>query len=52
MKKIIALALSLMLLIGCVSALAEAADKHTITMHNSNPITYFFITGFVLSIFL
>ena len=28
MKKIIALALSLMLLIGCVSALAEAADKH------------------------
>lgn len=32
MKKIIALALSLMLLLGCVSALAEAAEKDTITM--------------------
>ena len=32
MKKIIALALSLMLLLGCVSALAETADKQTITM--------------------
>lgn len=39
MKKIIALALSLMLLIGCVSALAEAADKHTITMLGAFTIT-------------
>ena len=39
MKKIIALALSLMLLIGCVSALAEAADKHTITMLGAFTVT-------------
>ena len=32
MKKIIALALSLIMLLGCVSALAEAAEKETITM--------------------
>ena len=39
MKKIIALALSLMLLLGCVSALAEAADKQTITMLGAFTIT-------------
>ena len=32
MKKIIALALSLMMLLGCVSALAETAEKETLTM--------------------
>jgi len=39
MKKIIALALSLMLLLGCVSALAETADKQTITMLGAFTIT-------------
>jgi len=39
MKKIIALALSLMLLLGCVSAFAEAADKQTITMLGAFTIT-------------
>jgi hypothetical protein len=39
MKKIIALALSLMLLLGCVSALAESADKQTITMLGAFSIT-------------
>ena len=32
MKKIIALALSVMLLLGCVSALAETAERETITI--------------------
>ena len=40
MKKIIALALSLMMLLGCVSALAEAAEKDTITMVGAFTVTY------------
>ena len=39
MKKIIALALSLMLLLGCVSAFAEDAGKETITMLGAFTIT-------------
>ena len=39
MKKIIALVLSLMLLLGCVSAMAEAADKQTITMLGAFTVT-------------
>jgi hypothetical protein len=39
MKKIIALALSLMLMLSCVSALAEATDKQTITMLGAFTIT-------------
>ena len=40
MKKIIALALSLMLLLGCVSALAEDAGKDVITMLGAFTITH------------
>ena len=40
MKKIIALTLSLMLLLGCVSALAEAAEKETLTMLGAFSIEY------------
>ncbi len=40
MKKILALALSLMLLLGCVSALAEDAGKQKITMLGAFSITY------------
>ena len=40
MKKIIALALSLMLLLGCVSALAESAAKGTVTMLGGFTIEY------------
>ena len=39
MKKVISLALSLMLLLGCVSALAETADKETFTMLGAFTIT-------------
>lgn len=39
MKKIIALALSLMLLLGCVSAFAETAEKETITMLGAFTVT-------------
>ena len=39
MKKVISLALSLMLLLGCVSALAETAEKETITMLSAFTIT-------------
>ena len=40
MKKIIALALSLMLLLGCVSALAESAEKGSVTMLGAFTIEY------------
>ena len=40
MKKILALALSLMLLLGCVSALAEDAGKQKITMLGAFSIAY------------
>ena len=40
MKKIIALALSLMLLLGCVSALAETAEANTVTMLGAFSIKY------------
>ena len=40
MKKIIALALSLMMLLGCVSAFAETAEKETITMMGAFSITF------------
>ena len=40
MKKIIALALSLMMLLGCVSALAETAEKETLTMMGAFTIKY------------
>jgi hypothetical protein len=40
MKKIVALALSLMMLLGCVSAFAETAEKETITMMGAFNITY------------
>ena len=40
MKKFIALALSLMLLLGCVTALAESADKGTVTMLGGFTIEY------------
>lgn len=40
MKKIIALALSLILLIGCVSAVAETAEKGTVTMLKAFTIEY------------
>lgn len=40
MKKIIALALSLMMLLGCVSAVAETAEKQTITMMDAFTVTY------------
>lgn len=39
MKKIIAFALSLMLMLGCVTALAEAAEKQAITMLGAFSIT-------------
>ena len=40
MKKIVALALSLMMMLGCVSALAETAEKETITMMGAFNVTY------------
>ena len=40
MKKIIALALSLMLLLGCVSALAESDQKGSVTMLGAFTIEY------------
>ena len=40
MKKIIALALSLMLLLGCVSAMAETAEKRSITILGAFTIEY------------
>ena len=40
MKKIVALALSLMMMLGCVSAFAETAEKETITMMGAFTITY------------
>lgn len=40
MKKIIALALSLMMLLGCVSALAEAAEKEILTVVGAFEIKY------------
>ena len=40
MKKIIALTLSLMLLLGCVSALAESAEKGSVTMLGAFTIEY------------
>ena len=40
MKKIIALALSLMLLLGCVSAVAESEKKESITMLGAFSIRY------------
>ena len=47
MKKIIALALSLMLLLGCVSALAEGSDqKGSVTMLGAFTIEFNEIPGF------
>lgn len=40
MKKIIALALSLMMLLTCAAAFAEAADKQTVTMTGSFSVKY------------
>jgi len=40
MKKIIALALSLMLLLGCAAAVAESAEKESITMLGAFSIRY------------
>ncbi|MBR5110276.1 MAG: hypothetical protein IK099_08775 [Clostridia bacterium] len=46
MKKIIALALSLTLLLGCVSALAETAKQETLTMPGAFSVKYPALPGY------